>query len=386
MSIIPNAIFEIDLAAVEFNYRHAQTIAGKATQIAAVVKSDAYGFGLVRVASALSDAGCDLFFVADIDEAMSLRAAGLNSRIVVFSGDILKSRDVYEANSLIAVVNCRDDLEAIVRTNNSINYFLNIETGLSRFGLDIKGLQVLRDAGLFQSAAPACLFSHLACSDNAQDFTNKHQRDRFIAAAKMFPGVPRSLSASAGLWLGRSYHFDIARIGSALYGMNNARIYPSPLRPVARLRAPLVDIRNVAHRQAVGYGATYRTKRETCLGVVGIGYRHGLPWACANKLNVKIGKYIVPVVGRISMEYTTVDLTDVPEAVRQRGQAVDFLYDDFGLDELAAAAGVNSQEVAIRLGASCPRQYSQREIYWGAVTGIVSRRSREKRSLIENVA
>ncbi|MBB6488659.1 alanine racemase [Rhizobium lusitanum] len=386
MSIIPSAVFQVDLAAVEFNYRHAHTIAGKATEIAAVVKSDAYGLGLTSVAKALSHAGCNLFFVANLDEALSLRSAGLNARIVVFSGDVVKSRDVYREANLVAVVNSREDLVGIADATAPAPYFLNVETGFSRFGLNIDGLQDLKASGVFQNNPPSCIFSHLACSDNAHDLTNKQQRDRFIAAAKMFPEASRSLSASAGLWLGRAYHFDIARIGSALYGLNNARIYPNPLRSVARLRAPLVDIRNVPHRQAVGYGATFRTRRDTCLGIVGIGYKHGLPWACANKLNVKIGQYIAPVVGRISMEYTTVDLTDVPEFARERGGAVDFLYDDFGIDELAAAAGVNSQEVAIRLGASCPRDYPERAIEWGAVASMVGRRGSDTGSVIEKVA
>ncbi|WP_071242762.1 alanine racemase [Agrobacterium arsenijevicii] len=386
MSVIPNAVFEVDLAAVEFNYRHAQMIAGKPTEIAAVVKSDAYGLGLVKVATALSQAGCNLFFVANMEEALELRSAGLDGQIVVFSGDLVKFRETYKKENLTAVVNCKEDLEACLQAHERFPYFLNIETGFSRFGLSIECLRDLKASKVFRRAPPSCVFSHLACSDNVHDLANKQQRDRFIAAAKMFPQARRSLSASAGLWLGRSYHFDIARVGSALYGMNNARIYPNPLQSVVRLRAPLVQTKNIPHRQSVGYSATFRTRRETRLGIVGIGYKHGLPWGCANKLNVKIGQYFAPVVGRISMEFTTVDLTDVPESARERGCAVDFLYDEFGIDELAAAAGVNSQEVTIRLGASCQRLYRERPIDWGVVASIVGRKRPDTGSLIERVA
>ena len=110
-----------------------------------------------------------------------------------------------------------------------------------------------------------------------------------------------SLAASAGLWLGQSYHFGMVRVGSALYGLNNAGVHPNPLHPVVRLSARVLDIRDVPRREAVGYGATYRTKRASRLAILGIGYKNGLPWSCANRISVRFGNKSAPVIGRISM-------------------------------------------------------------------------------------
>lgn len=361
MKRIYGPLLEINLSSAEQNYKYIKSILDPDTQVAAVVKSDAYGLGLIPVANRLFDAGCELFFVANLDEALRLRSAGLEASIVVFDDDFANAQDLYCAANLIAVVNNINDLDIVQHASSAIPYFVNVETGFSRFGLDIASLHELRLAGVFDLKPPCGLLSHLACSDDAQSLTNEKQRDRFIEACKLFPDKPRSLIASAGVWLARSYHFDIARIGSAIYGLNNARIQPNPLKPVVRLFAPVLDIHDVPSGETIGYGATYHTDRVTCVGIVGIGYKHGLPWSCANKIKVRIGNSMALVIGRISMEYTTIDLTDVPEALRKRGTVVDFLYAGFGIDELASAAGVNGQEILVRLGSACPRIYSRTE-------------------------
>jgi alanine racemase len=355
--MVPGAILEVHLDQIVANFKLVKQMVGITVRIGAVVKSDAYGLGLVSVAHALDDAGCDLFFVADLEEASSLRASGITKQIVVFNADIKRSRRLFHWEKLTAVVNDGRELDDVVGATLAIPYFLNIETGFSRFGVNVASLPLIKQKAGFEAAQPICLFSHLACSDNPHDLTNVDQKERLLVASRAFPDVPTSLSASAALWLDPSFHMDIARIGSALYGLNNARIHPNPLRPVVRLRAPLVDIREVPGHQAVGYGATFRTRRTTTLGIVQIGYKHGLPWACANRISARLGEFFAPVVGRIAMEYTTIDLTDIPEPARIRGSGIDFLYDGFGVDELAVAAGVNSQEVLIRLGTCCQRLY-----------------------------
>lgn len=353
-------VLEVNLERVVENFKLVKKIVGTGVRVGAVVKSDAYGLGLLSVSRALYRSGCELFFVANIDEAATLRDGEILASIVIFDADIMKSKQFLIRQRLTAVVNNEVDLEAVSAMACGLSYYLNIETGFSRFGLKVDLVMSIQRDGGFRQAQPTCLFSHLACSDNPYDLTNVQQRDRLLAVARVFPGVSKSLSASAGLWLDPSYHMDITRIGSALYGLNNARIYPNPLCPVVRLRAPLIDIHDVPDHQPVGYGGSFRTRRTTTLGVLPIGYKHGLPWACANKIFVKVGAFTAPVVGRIAMEYTIVDLTDVPESARLRGSVVEFFFDEFGVDELAMAAGANGQEILTRLGAGCPRVYTSR--------------------------
>ncbi|MER9683737.1 alanine racemase, partial [Mesorhizobium sp. M0184] len=159
------------------------------------------------------------------------------------------------------------------------------------------------------------------------------------------------------VWLGERYHFDMVRVGSALYGLNNARIRPNPLKPVVSVKAKTLEARNVARGEAVGYGATFRTGRASRIAIVGIGYKHGLPWACANKISVRFAGYSAPLVGRVSMEYITIDVTDVPETLCGPGTNVELLGDDFTVDDLAATAGIHPQELLTRLGVGCARRY-----------------------------
>jgi alanine racemase len=353
-----DAVLEVRLGAVTGNYRIMKGLVGDRVEIAAVVKSDAYGLGLTEVSRSLASAGCKTLVVADIDEAWRLRAMGLDGTIVVLKADLVGAGEMITRQSLTAVANRAEDLDWLAHIGQGVPYLLNVETGFSRFGIDPKTLRALRHEGAFGTTSPACIFSHLACSDNANDLRNEKQRRQLITVSQMFPQARLSLSASAGIWLGRNYHLDMVRTGSALYGLNNARLFPNPLLRTVSVRAPLVDIRSVPPRQAVGYGATFRTKRATRLGIVAIGYRHGLPWACANRMDVRIGEHFAPVIGRIAMEYTTIDLTDVPDAALLLGGDVDFLSDDFGIDELAAAGGVNSQETLVRLGSGCRRIYT----------------------------
>ncbi|WP_180355874.1 alanine racemase [Aliirhizobium smilacinae] len=350
-------VLEVYLDHLVDNFNFVKNMAGAGVRTGAVVKSDAYGLGLTSVAHALYKSGCELFFVASLDEALKLRQSGILASIVVFDADIKRASGEFQRQKLVAVVNDRDDLKSIASAAGSMPYYLNIETGFSRFGLDVESVTSIERDGGFRHAWPVCLFTHLACSDNPQDGTNALQREKLLTASRAFPRVPLSLTASAGLWLDPSYHMDIARIGSALYGLNNARIYPNPLTPVVKLKAPVIDVHHVPVQQSVGYGGTFRTRRSSTLGVLPIGYKHGLPWACANRISVRLGSFIVPVVGRIAMEYTTIDLTDVPDAAKGRGRIVEFLFDEFGVDELASAAGANGQEILTRLGAGCPRNH-----------------------------
>ncbi|MER9176962.1 alanine racemase [Mesorhizobium sp. M0955] len=352
-----DVIFEINLAAIQANFQTISALVGPRVRVAAVVKSDAYGLGLVEIARALVDAGCDLLFVANLHEALLLRSFHIDAAVAVFFDEFARFGRCYRCKGLIPVVNNCAELDAISAAGETQTYFLNVDTGFSRLGLAFVDVRRAYLSGTFERHPPSVVLSHLACSECVADATNVLQRNRFRAIYDLLKPTRGSLAASAGVLLGKSYHFDMVRVGSALYGLNNAGLQPNPLQPVARLRAKILDVRNVARREAVGYGATFRTVRTSRVAIAGIGYKHGLPWACANKMSVRFAGYSAPLIGRISMEYITIDITDVPEAICGPGSFVELLGEDFTVDELAAAAGVNPQEVLTRLGAGCTKQY-----------------------------
>ncbi|MER8576365.1 alanine racemase [Mesorhizobium sp. M1409] len=352
-----DVVLEIDLSAIQVNFQTISALVGPQVRVAAVVKSDAYGLGLVKIAGALIDAGCDLLFVGNLHEALLLRSSHIGAAVAVFCDEFARYGGHYRSNGLIPVVNNCVELDAISGAREPQTYFLNVETGLSRFGLAFDDVRRKYLCGFFKRHPPSAVLSHLACSERAGDARNLLQRNRFRATSDLLKPTLRSLAASAGVWLGERYHFDMVRVGSALYGLNNAGIRPNPLKPVASLKAKTLGVQNVARGEAVGYAATFRTARASRIAIVAIGYKHGLPWACANKISVRFAGYSAPLIGRVSMEYITIDVTDVPESLCGPGTNVELLGDDFTVDDLAATAGVHPQEVLTRLGAGCARRY-----------------------------
>lgn len=352
-----DVVLEIDLSAIQANFQTISALVGPQVRVAAVVKSDAYGLGLVKIASALIDAGCDLLFVGNLHEALLLRSSRIRAAVAVFCDEFDKYGEHYRSNGLIPVVNNCVELDAISGAREPQTYFLNVETGLSRLGLAFDDVRRSYLGGIFKRRPPWLVLSHLACSERAGDAMNLLQRNRFQATSELLKPTLLSLAASAGVWLGERYHFDMVRVGSALYGLNNAGIRPNLLKPVVSVKAKTLEARNVARGEAVGYGATFRTGRASRIAIVGIGYKHGLPWACANKISVRFAGYSAPLVGRVSMECITIDVTDVPETLCRPGTNVELLGDDFTVDDLAASAGVHPQEVLTRLGVGCERRY-----------------------------
>lgn len=351
------ATLTIDLSAIQQNYDYMRSLADPRVKHAAVLKSDAYGLGLRPVAEALVEAGCTSFFVANLDEAVALRELFPEVAVNVLDGDCERFAATYERKELTPVLNTADDLDVIRRTSRPPAYVLNIDTGLTRLGLLPADVRRLFLAGTFERWPPVGIMSHLACSAMPDNPLNELQRRRFASLYRILRPGWGSLVASAGLWLGQRYHFDLTRLASALLGLNDPRIRPTPLASVLDLSAPIVHVRDLNEGESAGYGATWRARRRSRIAVVAMGYTHGLPWLSGNRIVAHIAEFTAPVVGRLSMEYLTVDVTDVPEQLCHRGSRVELLNDKTRIDDLADAVGTAAQEVLLRLGAGCQRTY-----------------------------
>ena len=356
---LDSAVLEVDLDAVRANYITMTGILGRDVTTAAVVKSDAYGLGLEPLARTLWDVGCTSFFVANLEEALRLRAVCPFARIAVFHDDYVRFRRIYRLEDIQPVINTPEELDFHFRTAATDPYLLNVDTGFSRLGLSSSEVSDFSNKEWFFRHPPRILVSHLACSDHSSDAMNEVQKLRFESLRASIRPMASSLVASAGAWLDTSFHFNLARIGSALFGLNNAGIRPNPLCPVLSLRARVLAVREVSAHEAVGYGATFRARRNSRIAIVGIGYAQGLPWACAGRISVRLGAHSAPVVGCISMEYVTVDVTDVPPELCGPGTWAKFLHDDFDVGDLAAEIGVNAQEIVMRLGSGCLKRHRQ---------------------------
>ncbi|WJI81106.1 MULTISPECIES: alanine racemase [unclassified Mesorhizobium] len=352
-----DVVLEVNLNAVQTNFQTILDVVGPYVRVAAVVKNDGYGLGIIEVSRALVAAGCDLLFVGDLHEALTLRSSKIDAAVAVFCDEFTRVRQYYRSNRIIPVVNNCGELDTISASAEPQTYFLNVETGFSRLGLTFDDVRRRYLCGTFKRHPPSVVLSHLACSDRVADAMNVLQKNRLHAISDLLKPAHCSISASAGVWLGEAFHLDMVRVGSALYGLNNAGIQPNPLQPVVRLRAKILDVRDVPKGEAVGYGATFRTARASRIAILGIGYKHGIPWACGGKISVRCAGYSAPLVGRMSMEYTAVDITDVPEGLCGPGIFVELLGENFTLNDLAAAADVYPPEMLMRLAAGCSRRY-----------------------------
>lgn len=354
----------IDLAAIADNWRALSALAAPA-QCAAVVKANAYGLGMEKVAPALWKAGARTFFVAHLKEARDLRAVLPAAVIYALNGLAPGTAPLFAADGLRPVLGsmpelaewsdfCRDggaDLPAAI----------HVDTGMQRLGLSPEEATGLSEAPGTLAFTPSLLMSHLACADTPGHALTERQRDLFAEIVARFPGVPASLANSAGTLAGAALRFDLARPGIALYGGAAISGVP-PLKEVVRLDARIIQVRACPAGETVGYGAAERVTRPSRLAVVSLGYADGFFRAAGSSDARKGAEAMVagrrcPLVGRVSMDLCTLDITDLPEGAVARGDFATFLGDGITVDALAEKAGTIGYEVLTALGRRHARQY-----------------------------
>jgi alanine racemase len=354
------AVLTVDLGAIVANWRdlglrHAGAGGGP---VAGVVKADGYGLGAGPVALALRDAGCRHFFVAHLAEGLALREAlGPGPMIAVLNG-FAPGAD--GAAGLVPVLNGLADVvaHAAAGGDRPRPAILHLDTGMSRLGLDAQ-----EQAALAEDPAPLRaldllhVMTHLACADEPGHPLNQAQAARF-AAARLAPGVPRSLANSSGLFLGPGFASDLGRPGCALYGINPTPGRPNPMRPVVRLRAPVLQVRTIGAGETVGYGASWASPGPARIATVAAGYADGYLRALSGQGAVgRAADRTLPLVGRVSMDLITFDVTHAPEVAP--GDMVELIGPGAGTtpDELAARAGTIGYEILTSLGARYRREH-----------------------------
>jgi alanine racemase len=362
----------VRLGAIVANYRTYRRMTGP-TAVAAVVKADAYGLGAARVVPALAEAGCDSFFVARLEEGIALRKLSPGARIFVLDGAHPDAVPALIRYALTPVLNSLAQIAAWSAAAGvgagALDAVLHVDTGMNRLGLPRDELAILsaqqgkRLAGL----NPVLVMSHLACGDEPQNKMNAEQLSRFRQALAMLPPAPASLAASHGAMLGVDYHFDLVRPGVGLYGANPqtqeggahegtaSAAAPNLMQTAAVLTARVLQVRRIDSGESVGYAATFHAKRPSMIATIALGYADGIPRTLSNKGAAAISGVRVPVVGRVSMDLMTLDVSDLPEPPAV-GQDVELMGDTISLGEVAQAAGTNEYEILTRLR-RVPRDY-----------------------------
>jgi alanine racemase len=347
------AVLTIDLAAVVANWRKLGARHG--APVAGVVKADAYGLGAIPVSRALHAAGCRDFFVAHLSEGLALRAAlGPGAMIAVLNG--FAPGEDGEA-SLTPVLNHLGDVALHRARPPACGAILHLDTGMGRLGLDAgEQARVAADPGLLGGLPLHWVMSHLACADEAAHPLNAQQAEGFAAAAaRIAPGIPRSLANSSGIFLGPAFASDLARPGCALYGLNPIPGRPNPMAPVVTLDVPVLQVRQIPPTATVGYGATWAATRPSRIATVAAGYADGYLRALSGRSVAHHAGRALPLVGRVSMDLLTFDATDAPEVLP--GSMLRLIGPGCTPDDLAARAGTIGYEFLTSLGARYRRAY-----------------------------
>ena len=360
------AVLTVDLAALRANWARLNEASGRA-ECAGVIKADAYGLGLAPIARALTNEGCKTFFVASVDEGRAARAVQPGATIYVLDG-LLPGAEAHYAGFdlrpvLSSLAEVRDWAAYCRARERRLAAAIHIDTGLNRLGMpEAELLQLAAAPELLAAFETALVMSHLACADHSDDPMNERQRRRFEELRAKLPPARASLANSGGVFLGHPYHFDLVRPGIALYGGRAHEDKPNPMRSVVQLVARILQVREVAPGETIGYGATYKVERPSRIAILAVGYADGFLRALSVKTGEAgpvgfIGDYAVPIVGRVSMDFITVDVTGVPPDQARRGAWVEVMGPRVTVDDLTDRAGTIGYELLSRLGQRVYRVY-----------------------------
>ncbi|MDP7149372.1 MAG: alanine racemase [Paracoccaceae bacterium] len=341
------ASLKIDLGAVQRNWQALDAMSGAGVETSAVVKADGYGLDSGRVSRALYDIGARRFFVAAAEEAAAVRqAVGPDARICVFSGHMAGDTDLIRALQLIPMLNSHDQINRHFNALPDHPFGVQLDTGMNRLGLEPDEWASAR-AGVV-AKGPEMIMSHLACADEPDHAMNPSQ----LAAFRQMTGgldVPLSLGATGGILMGPDYHFNITRPGVGLYGG-----FPfTDAAPVVTLSIPVIQTRDVAIGETVGYSNTWTARRPSRIATIAGGYADGIIRAMGAKTVLHAGDQTCPIVGRISMDMIGVDVTGLSEIP----DTLDLLTPVQTVDILAENAGTIGYEILTSLGHRYKREY-----------------------------
>ena len=358
---LAGAVLTIDLDAVRENYRRLKARLGPVA-CAGVVKANGYGLGAEMIARALRDEGCNDYFVAHVGEGLSLRSAlGAEPAIYVLNGLPPGSEDDAAHAGLRPVLDSLEQLaawrEAAARAARTLPAAVQVDSGMSRLGMAPSEVeQLVDDPSAFDGVEVVLVMSHLACADEPEHPANELQRESFEALRRKLPPAPASFANSSGIFLGKPFHFDLARPGVALYGVNPTPGRENPMQPVVRLDAKVVQTREIGDGVGIGYGHAAQARLSMRLATVSLGYADG--WHRRAAGAAWYNGVRLPFAGRVSMDSIILDITALEPGSLKAGDLVEFIGPNQSVDDVAEFAGTIGYEILTGLGHRFDRVYT----------------------------
>lgn len=343
------------------NFRKIQQVTNK--EVAAVLKANAYGLGVEPIAGALWDAGCEKFFVATVYEGVALRKI-LGGKPIIFILNCFHESDLgfYKEYNLRPVINSIEQMDIWLAYCVTIPLVLHFDTGMNRQGLSIKEMEAVLPR--IRNIPVEYVISHMACAEDVNDPHNEKQLKIFKDIIPYFPAAKHSLTASESLNLSEEYLFHTVRVGKALYGSippvaGKATEY---LEFAFKTQARILQTRTILKGESIGYGATYTASETRKIATIGIGFADGLPRACSNKGIVYVGEYEAPIIGRVSMDLTIIDVSHIPEKYISTDTWVEVIKDRASFYRQAQDSNSGIYELITRLGGRYERVYAKKPI------------------------
>nr|WP_312969665.1 alanine racemase [Brucella intermedia] len=351
-------VLTIDLAALRHNYSAiARHIAP--TRAAAVVKADAYGLGASRVAPAFYDAGCRDFFIAHLGEAIALKPfLQPDATLYVLNGLQPGTEEACARDGILPVLNSLEQIEnwgaLAARQGRKLPALLQLDTGMSRLGLSASEFErLLENFALLDNIDIKFVISHLASGDEPENAANARQLANMTALLVRLPKLPVAFANSGGSFLDKSYHFDLARPGVALYGVGPE----NEVVPVLTLSARVIQVRDIDKGAAVGYGGTYVAEGPMRVATIAVGYADGWFRSLSNKGSAFFGDTRLPIIGRVSMDSITLDVSALPEGTLKLGSLVELIGPHQRLEDVARDCDTIPYEILTALGNRYARVY-----------------------------
>ena len=359
-----NAILEMNLKALSANYKTIKKNLNPATECAATVKANAYGIGDRKVVKELIKNGCKTFFVAHLSESIQLREYSKKIKIYCYHGISKKNYKEFIKFKISPITNTINQLNLLNNLAKKKQFnsgiAIHFDTGMSRLGLDEQETQwLILKKNKFSNLKIDLVMSHLACGDEIKNPMNERQLEKFSHIRKIFNDSKASLANSAGVLISKKYHFDLVRPGIALFGgnpfLNNNKVRFSN---VVNLKVKIIQIRNIKKNDTIGYGATYKAKKNMCIGTIALGYADGFNRKFSNNMKVFYKNKPLKVVGRISMDLMTIDLSSLDYLKESKNSIyVDVINKNNNINNLSNNIDTIPYEILTSLGNRYKRKY-----------------------------
>ena len=346
-----SSILEVNLKNLIYNYKVFKKYIQN-NQVAATIKANAYGIGDRKAFDILYKNGCRHFFLATLKEGLELRKFYQKGNIYILNG--LENNDIntFKKNKLIPIINSKIEIKLIEKTK--LKFGIHIDTGLNRLGIN----KIDLPKKIYNKKNLQIILSHLASSDEKNNIYNYFQNNKFKSIKNLFKNkkIIFSLANSMGTILGKDFHYNLVRPGISLYGGHYNTKLKKYIKPVVKLKAKIIQIKQILKNEFIGYNQTYKTKKNIWVAIIGIGYGDGISRMLSNRGFVYYKKHKFRILGRVSMDTTTIDITKLNNLLKV-GQYVEIINYSHGIDELAKICETISNEILTSISYRVQRIY-----------------------------